>query len=87
MIRTQYCIFIVWGYLLRCAPLVIASFVILVLLWNTSFDVIKRRFFRFADKFTGEDEHPGGRSGFATAAGIINRASFLRKNRRLTIKI
>lgn len=59
MTGTQYCIFIIWGYLLRCAPLVIASFVILVLLWNTSFDVIKRRFFRFAGKFTGEDEHPG----------------------------
>lgn len=58
MVRTQYCIFIMWGYLLRCAPLVIASFVILVLLWNTSFDVIKRRFFRFAGKFTGEDVHP-----------------------------
>ncbi|MEE4448653.1 hypothetical protein [Serratia sp. C2(2)] len=76
MFRTQYCIFIMWGCLLRYAPLVIASFVILVLLWNTSFGVIKRRFFRFAVTFTRKYEQSGGRSGFSTAAGIImNRTS------------
>jgi len=72
MAGAQYCIFIMWGYLLIYAPLVIASFVILVLLWNTSFAVIKRRFFRFAGTFTGKYEQSGSRSGFSFAAGIMN---------------
>ncbi|WP_454878821.1 hypothetical protein [Serratia inhibens] len=75
MAGAQYCIFIMCGYLLRYAPLVIASFVILVLLWNTSFDVIKRRFFRFAGTLTGKYEQFGGRSGCSTAVGIMNRTS------------
>ncbi|VEI21225.1 Uncharacterised protein [Serratia plymuthica] len=86
MACAQYCIFIMCGYLLRYAPLVIASFVILVLLWNTSFDVIKRRFFLFAGTFTGKYEQSGGRSGFSFAAGILN-LTFLAKNRRLAIRI
>lgn len=65
MACAQYCIFILCGYLLRYAPLVIASFVILVLLWNTSFDVIKRRFFRFAARLWANMSNPVAAADFS----------------------